>query len=1296
MRTKDWHEIGRPRRSSPMTLTQIDAGAMSAPGRANAELGEAIARAGKAIGGALDSLGSQGEANAKFETEIKFQGFLQQQDDAYRAAERNISEDGTGLREPFSQGYFENAKKFLGDVPDKLKPDYDLKLRRHHLDFETKAREAEYRQQDTYTVKRVGEGLDAIYADTEANFSDPERLKTNLDRGRGLIDASPLPEKRKGELRTEFSSRAEERYFEAWRGSIEARIGKDAPEEIEKAWEDLDAAIRERAAPAGGFGQPSDPQQQPNGETAPATPNAGPRSDAGPENPDQPQTSVAASEYLRGRLAKGYEQRTGDVDNLNPVMQDRLAAFLQAAENDGIPINVISGHRSNERQAVLWANALKKYGSASEARKHVAPPGSSSHNVGLAVDLQYGDRKPGLGGTKTEAVKWAHANAAKYGLHFRLGHEDWHIEPVEVQRGGNAAGDVKLAQSNYFKGGAVPDRAGTAGVTGSAKPLDSSVDEVIASAAKTASVDPDLMRAFARIESGGKPDVRTGSYKGLFQLSDAEFRRYGGRGDIFDAEANAAAAARKLAAESKRFEAKYGRPPTASDLYLIHQQGEGGAAAHWDNPDQAAWKSMASTAEGRKKGAGWAKQAIWGNLTPAAKKQFGSVDKVTSGDFVKFWEDRVASMGGGPSQQNKMALGGPAQDTDKVSVTLTGTSEEKAAKLRDVVGQGYRDIVHQLDGDGNDVVIAKKSDTAIWQRGWRGKTEEGVVKNELDNADFAGPAWANDVVTELRASKFGGQFADASGAVQLPQPPIGPTRVLSARDQATEVAAINDRGRIQTLLDGVPDDMPLSKVPAALRDKVLGMFPPEAQKARTLPDGSKTSALDLMKVGEVKEALASQLRDTKRAADAAGIYTNKPRFNHISEATRQKLIRKIETDRRNFYLNQAEGEAKYILEHGEPKLDANGRTLIDRARNVLLPNQVEKLKFKLDAAKWQYDYIKPMHDMADDEINAKLEELTPQPGDDIQKTMMKGKVRDAAIAHADKIRKERDTDFALAVQRSAEVREAWAMIGAADKTFALGTGDDGSPVVQSSGKPKMTTQKQWETLIDARISAQERISGESFEGPEGTLSPIRILTRKEARNLLGLGNTKFGWNSLNEQEKITHLKNAAAQADKRYGKHARAAFNEAVRQIVNDNDSKDIAAGLLQKVIRGESISVAEAKRYEALRALTPLEAFTRKTPPADWNQPRLDGSRMTGGAAPENAGRPALMLSPQVAPEAHSSTISPTGKMGQAVQWFLKDPERRGPVLDSKLGPGTAKQIMEWMETERKKTSQGSSWWPF
>ena len=171
-------------------------------------------------------------------------------------------------------------------------------------------------------------------------------------------------------------------------------------------------------------------------------------------------------------------------------------------------------------------------------------------------------------------------------------------------------------------------------------PVGTPVEE-IKRAADAFGLDFNYMKAVAKIESGFDPKQRTGSYIGLFQLSKYEFDKYGS-GDILDARANAIAAAYKFITEGILFEWVTRRTPTLNDLYLIHQQGWEGAAEHISQPARIAWKSMCATHEGMEKGESWCKRAIWRNTLPAVKREWKSVDKLTSGAFVGMWRDRIA------------------------------------------------------------------------------------------------------------------------------------------------------------------------------------------------------------------------------------------------------------------------------------------------------------------------------------------------------------------------------------------------------------------------------------------------------------------------------------------------------------------------------------------------------------------------------------------------------------------------------------------------------------------------------
>ena len=163
----------------------------------------------------------------------------------------------------------------------------------------------------------------------------------------------------------------------------------------------------------------------------------------------------------------------------------------------------------------------------------------------------------------------------------------------------------------------------------------------IEQAATLFDVDVQMMKAFAKIESGYNPKAKTGKYKCLFQLSDWEFAKYW-QGDIYDIRDCSIAAARKFATEAAQFEKDVGRKATAAELYCIHQQGYQGCAFHYDAPDQLAWKNMYLTGEGQEKGEKWARKAIWGNVPSDIKNKIkGGLEALTSGQFIALWTERV-------------------------------------------------------------------------------------------------------------------------------------------------------------------------------------------------------------------------------------------------------------------------------------------------------------------------------------------------------------------------------------------------------------------------------------------------------------------------------------------------------------------------------------------------------------------------------------------------------------------------------------------------------------------------------
>ena len=115
--------------------------------------------------------------------------------------------------------------------------------------------------------------------------------------------------------------------------------------------------------------------------------------------------------------ATGGATRPDSFSSMSPDFALALGQLLSAAPKGYVQVS--SGYRSPDRQAQLWADAIKKYGNADAARKWVAPPGRSKHNHGGAADLKF---------LNDTARQWVNQNAGKFGLSFPMAHENWHVE----------------------------------------------------------------------------------------------------------------------------------------------------------------------------------------------------------------------------------------------------------------------------------------------------------------------------------------------------------------------------------------------------------------------------------------------------------------------------------------------------------------------------------------------------------------------------------------------------------------------------------------------------------------------------------------------------------------------------------------------------------------------------------------------------------------------------------------------------------------------------------------------------
>lgn len=141
--------------------------------------------------------------------------------------------------------------------------------------------------------------------------------------------------------------------------------------------------------------------------------------------------------------------RLNNGQSVDRRIYDDLIAMLQSAKSEGLNPLICSSYRTNEKQEQLYQNKVSEYLSqgyskveaSDKAAFWVARPGTSEHQLGLAVDIvstknQRLDRSQ----ENTVEQQWLIQNSWKYGFVLRyptnknsitgVGYEPWHYRYV--------------------------------------------------------------------------------------------------------------------------------------------------------------------------------------------------------------------------------------------------------------------------------------------------------------------------------------------------------------------------------------------------------------------------------------------------------------------------------------------------------------------------------------------------------------------------------------------------------------------------------------------------------------------------------------------------------------------------------------------------------------------------------------------------------------------------------------------------------------------------------------------------
>ena len=141
-----------------------------------------------------------------------------------------------------------------------------------------------------------------------------------------------------------------------------------------------------------------------------------------------------------------------DILAIDKLAYQPLKDMFEAAEKAGVPLDFYSGYRSIVRQNRNFVRSVENNMSSgltleqakAKTNKSRAYPGTSEHNLGLAIDiLVKGNRDLSENFEKTAQFKWLSENAENYGFILRypkdktditeIIYEPWHYRYVGVE-----------------------------------------------------------------------------------------------------------------------------------------------------------------------------------------------------------------------------------------------------------------------------------------------------------------------------------------------------------------------------------------------------------------------------------------------------------------------------------------------------------------------------------------------------------------------------------------------------------------------------------------------------------------------------------------------------------------------------------------------------------------------------------------------------------------------------------------------------------------------------------------------
>jgi len=204
-------------------------------------------------------------------------------------------------------------------------------------------------------------------------------------------------------------------------------------------------------------------------------------------------------------------------------------------------------------------------------------------------------------------------------------------------------------------------------------------------------VDPNVALSIMQIESQGKAGIRNGKgapYGGLFQISTS-IKGWD------DPRVNTEHAMKQMASRTNMFKKSFGRAPTAGELYLLQQQGEGGAMALLNpkNANRPVEQVLAEVGEWKRKYGGdpdkVLKHVVMTN---------GGKAGMTAAQFASQWVNKADSIYAGKGTQQVASNNSqPTQQPQRKVLAQETKPQSKKEYKRQILNDEASNIKAQMD-----------------------------------------------------------------------------------------------------------------------------------------------------------------------------------------------------------------------------------------------------------------------------------------------------------------------------------------------------------------------------------------------------------------------------------------------------------------------------------------------------------------------------------------------------------------------------------------------------------------------